>query len=80
MSRVHVKRQSCQSDLSKRKEGEPISMETTWERTLETAKRLEWIVQARLRKPTLTPKEARTLRDILDDARTIQSLRLGEKR
>jgi hypothetical protein len=55
-------------------------METTWERTLETAKRLEWIVQARLRKPTLTPKEARTLRDILDDARTIQSLRLGEKR
>ena len=80
MSCVHVKRQSRQTDLSKGREDEPISMDTTWERTLGTAKKLEWIVQARLKEPALTPKEARMLREILCDAKTIQSLRLGGKR
>ena len=80
MSRVRVKRQSRQTDLSKGREDEPIAMDTTWERTLRTAKKLEWIVQARLKEPALTPKEARMLREILGDARTIQSLGPGEKR
>jgi hypothetical protein len=54
-------------------------MEATWERTLRKAKMLEEVAQERLKEPII-PTEARMLRDILSDARIIQSLRPGRER
>jgi hypothetical protein len=80
MSQIHKRSPSEQTGLPVGRVSKPVSMEATWKRTLKTARQLEWIIQARLKEPALTPKEARTLKDLLLEAKAIQSLRLGGKR
>ena len=80
MSQIHKSSQPGQTGLSTGRARKPVSMEATWERTLRKAKMLEEVAQERLKEPTLIPTEARMLRDILSDARIIQSLRPGRER
>ncbi|MDR3682938.1 MAG: hypothetical protein P4L11_04335 [Geothrix sp.] len=74
MSRAQGAGPSRETGPAKGREGESTPMESTWERTLRTATRLEGIILARLKDPALTPKEERVLRELLQEARIIQAL------